>query len=1139
MLSFSVDAQLEASIWYFGDYAGLDFRSGTPVPLTDGALRTNEGCSTISDAAGNLKFYTDGSTVWNRDHEIMPNGEFLLGSSTSTQSGLIVPHPGNQDLYYVFTVAAALNGGLNYSVVDMSLDGGLGAVTTKNVNLVGLTPEKVTAVLHANGRDIWVVTHEWGNDAFLSFLVTPAGLNTNPVVSNVGLVLDFPGTIGQYRNKSHGYLKASPNGKKMAICHLDENVELLDFDNATGRLSNAVSLFSRSRLYYGAEFSPNGKLLYITVGGIIYQFQTDVLDVPASIILIDNSWTSSSGMQLAIDGKIYVTTFGERNLSVINNPNQLGTACNFEAEVIDLLGRRSWEGLPPFIQSYFFISDITAQNLCFGDTTEFNIDVSETITSMNWDFGDGNTSTLESPTHTYAAPGDYTVSVVVETASETKTETSDITISEVPVANPSGPIEGCTSYGSYNLDMPSFDPTFLGAQDPNVFAVSYHLSQTDADNNINSLTGVHVFDYGLTPVYVRIYNRFNTSCYDTTQFDIVARQAPLVDIVSDWTVCDDDLDGLFTFDLSAKNGEIFNGQNTSVFNIIYFASQADADTGLNPLPINYTNTLATEEIFFRFQNSTYPSCYRTGSFMLEVIPGVAANQPANLEVCDDNNDGQANFDLTLTELEIIGTQNAASMVISYHDSQADADTNANPLPTNYTSTSYQKTIYVRVANISDATCYDTTSFQLHIFETPVAPALADWQVCDDNNDGLYSFDLTEKADEIFAVTSGVAVGFYVVQQDAELAQNPIAGPFQNTVNPQTIYFRLENTLNPNCFDVGTFQLAVFDTPTANQPSDIVVCDLDETGSYTFNFGDKDGEVYNGQDEQVYAVSYHATDLDALNYENPLPKNNYQNTDLNEQIFVRIQHTELDFCYDTTSFNLIINPLPELILEDTYVICPDSPDLVVDGGLFETYEWRDVSGAVIGSDEQQPISELGTYTLTVTQTVNGIVCQNTGTFEVLSSGAPESLTVDTSGFSDTVILTINALGIGDFEYSIDGSTYQASNTFEVFPGEYTVYVRDALECRILTEEIIAMGYQKFFSPNGDGTNENWNIIGAELYPDSKVYIYDRYGKLLQQISPQSIGWDGRNQGQLMPSSDYWFRFEYDNGKVFTGHFALKR
>ncbi|MAU26782.1 MAG: hypothetical protein CMH48_07675 [Muricauda sp.] len=1141
-----VHAQLEASIWYFGYNAGLDFRSGTPVALTDGALYTREGCATISDATGNLLFYTDGITAWDRNHDVMPNGNFLGGDTSSTQSAIIVPNPGNPNLFYIFTTPATFivgDPGLRYSEVDMTLNGGLGDINaTKNVLIHAPVPEKITAIEHANGSDIWVVTHHWGNDAFAAYRVTAAGLNTTAVISNVGFDMDYR-TIGDDTYLSKGAIKISPDGTRLAIAHSLIGVEVFDFDTATGQVSNAIRLKEGTEEYYGVEFSPNSEVLYLSIeAGGIFQYNLNAADISASEIELGNN-TTMGGLQLGIDGKLYVAMMNSPFLGAVNQPNVVGTGCDFEPQAVSLGTELSFLGLPPFIQSYFFIDDIQAENLCFGDATEFSINVSEPIVSINWNFGDGNTSTMESPTHTYLSAGTYTVSVTVSTASGIETKISDITISEVPIANAPSLFEVCENETQipYEFDLGSKDTEVLGTQDPAVFSVSYFATRQDADDFTNELTGLQSLGYGTTTFYARVNNVANSLCYDITSFDALVKQLPIPSAIPNTiTVCDDDEDRQYPFDLATMRSNLLVNENPVFSEVSFHVSQADADNAVNPLPDTYTNTQPVETIIFRMQNQTYPECYETGEVTLEVIGQVIANTPSDLSHCDDNNDGQAYFDLTKTEAEIIGVQNPSSLIITFHKSQADADTGTNAVDaSDYFSTSYQNTIYVRVENASDSSCYETTSFGLLIYDTPTAPTVTDWQVCDDDNDGEHSFDLTQKNMEILGGNAQWVLTYHGSQDDAETGQNAITGVYQNTGNPQAIYFRLENQGNAQCSAVGSFALQVFDTPTAYRPTDIVVCDVDETGSYTFDLSQKDSEVLNGQDPAVYEVSYHPTELDAFNNDSPLSKTNHVNSVPTETIFVKVRHSEMDECYDVSQFAIIINPLPELVLDGTYVICPDHPELVIDGGSFETYEWRDEMGSIIGTQQIVSINGLGTYSLTVTQTINGVICENTATFEVVSSGAPDSFTVSTSGLSDTVVLTIDAVGIGDFEYSIDGIAYQTNNRFEVFPGEYTVYVRDPFECRVLTQEVVAMGYQRFFTPNGDGVNEYWNIIGAPLFPESMLYIYDRYGKLMGHVSPQSLGWDGTYQGQPMPSADYWFRYEYDQGKVYTGHFSLKR
>ena len=222
-----------------------------------------------------------------------------------------------------------------------------------------------------------------------------------------------------------------------------------------------------------------------------------------------------------------------------------------------------------------------------------------------------------------------------------------------------------------------------------------------------------------------------------------------------------------------------------------------------------------------------------------------------------------------------------------------------------------------------------------------------------------------------------------------------------------------------------------------------------------------------------------------------------------------------------------------------MICPDSPDLIIDGGDFESWSWQGANGIELSTTRFFEVVDLGEYQLKVSQTMNGVSCDNSVTFEVLSSGAPESMEVETKGFSDQIDVTVTATGTGPFEYSVDGENFQVNNEFKVFPGKYTVYVRDLEECRILSEEIIAIGYQRFFTPNGDGNNEFWNIIGSELYPGSQLFIYDRYGKFLKQLSADSKGWDGKSNGISLPESDYWFKYNYANNQVMTGNFTLKR
>ena len=192
----------------------------------------------------------------------------------------------------------------------------------------------------------------------------------------------------------------------------------------------------------------------------------------------------------------------------------------------------------------------------------------------------------------------------------------------------------------------------------------------------------------------------------------------------------------------------------------------------------------------------------------------------------------------------------------------------------------------------------------------------------------------------------------------------------------------------------------------------------------------------------------------------------------------------------------------------------------------------------------PSSE-GTYTVLATNRASG--CRIPASTEVVSSYPPESIAVEIKStlFSDNNILEVSVVGTGEYEYRMDFGPWQRDTVFEnVRIGEHSIYVRDLLNCNEINQKKIVIGYPKFFTPNGDGYHDTWNIVGMTVKSSSKIYIFDRYGKLLKQLSPTGEGWDGTFNGERLPSSDYWFVLVYNDlitGKTneFRAHFMLKR
>jgi gliding motility-associated-like protein len=424
-LESNIYAQNGSNIWYFGENAGIDFNGANAIALTDGAMSTVEGCATVSNTTGELLFYTNGATVWNKNHLVMPNGINLAGNTSSSQAASIVQLPNSTSIYYIFTIDYVnTNYGLSYSLVDLTLDNGLGDVmATKNQYVVGPSTEKIAIIKHQNNIDYWIVVRLNDSRNFHSYLLTSSGLADSPVVNTVGDLISSS-------NKARaGCMKSSLDGKKLATAYVTEKyIDLFDFDNVTGILSNRkkITRFKNNAFInygvYGVEFSPNRNFLYASKIGDGYIYQYDITSnitsqINNSVEIIGNATNTIGTLQLAPDNKIYLAQLNEPYLGVIKNPNGLGTSSNYVNNGFNLQGKISTMGLPAFVNVIDKTSvSFNATNLCLESNTLFEYDTSSPITSVLWDFGDSgsgvnNTSTLSSPIHVYNAPGIYMVNL--------------------------------------------------------------------------------------------------------------------------------------------------------------------------------------------------------------------------------------------------------------------------------------------------------------------------------------------------------------------------------------------------------------------------------------------------------------------------------------------------------------------------------------------------------------------------------------------------------------------------------------------------------------------------------------------------------------------------------------------------------
>jgi hypothetical protein len=269
--AFDASAQSPStSTWYFGNRAGIAFRDGGVQVLADGQMSTSEGCATVSDpTTGELLFYTDGITVWNRLHEVMPNGTGLFGDRSTAQSAIIVPAPGRPSIYYIFNPAAisASNLGdrclcLYYSIVDLRNDAGFGDVIKKNDLLLNDVTEHITATADCQGDGWWIITRSRSTRHFYSLHLTRLGLSTTPVVSDAG----YPSTA----IRGEGQMHISPNGQHLIYTSMTGRTLLYDFDGEAGKVTYRTLLFPIDAYgkHYGAAFSPNSEKVYVNVANV-------------------------------------------------------------------------------------------------------------------------------------------------------------------------------------------------------------------------------------------------------------------------------------------------------------------------------------------------------------------------------------------------------------------------------------------------------------------------------------------------------------------------------------------------------------------------------------------------------------------------------------------------------------------------------------------------------------------------------------------------------------------------------------------------------------------------------------------------------------------------------------------------------
>lgn len=657
-----LSGQRETSNWYFGNGAGITFNNdGSITALTDGNIDTIEGCATISDIYGNLLFYTDGITVYNQDHLIMENGNDLLGDPSSTQSALIVPNPGDPSIFYIFTVDTKISEedgdedkGLNYSTVDISLNGGKGEITQKNMPLLVDCSEKITAIVkNCSEQSIWLITLASADglgktfNTYHAFEIKTSGVIQPSVKSTFNNL-----NIGD----SRGYLKISPNGTKLAVANMSDGLFIYNFDAISGNVSNQemINISGSNHAPYGIEFSSNNQYLYTHVSNDIVsetgnsssllQFDLTAVDISNSQVILDKRELFRGALQLGNNGKIYRTNAlhyfqGTPFLSVINNPNQKGLAANYQHKAISLNGRNSTQGLPPFIQSFFNTEQLiknqdnttsSAIELCTGETITLQVDGLPGA-SYSWEKNGialiGTENFLEIPMAESSDSGLYRLTIDTNNPADCLIYGEATVYVAPPPSTDIIYIEQCDIDSNTTDGITLIDLTQAIIQEE--IEIIFYETQIDIENdtplvNNKEYRNTHAFNQ---TIFYKVTNKIG--CSDFGEVKLKVNSSTLNPSSFDALItCDNAMEEntvIGTFDLS----EIRRDQYSNL-DVMFYSNLKDASFRENALGDSFTSTSST--IYARGENTI---CKGVESIELIVMPLPQLELDDSYIVCTD------------------------------------------------------------------------------------------------------------------------------------------------------------------------------------------------------------------------------------------------------------------------------------------------------------------------------------------------------------------------------------------------------------------------------------------------------------------------------------------------------------------------
>lgn len=423
------------------------------------------------------------------------------------------------------------------------------------------------------------------------------------------------------------------------------------------------------------------------------------------------------------------------------------------------------------------------------------------------------------------------------------------------------------------------------------------------------------------------------------------------------------------------------------------------------------------------------------------------------------------------------------------------------------------------------------------YSRPLETANMVLKSCDPNNDGLAVYNLYDSETDIFNGSESFEIeGFYLTKNDAENQTNSISEPenFQNNVSEQAIFARVENSAG--CFEIAEISLELNIYEIEITP--FQVCDNFPVDGFTTVSLQEITDSFRTQISEDALVRYFPTEPDALQNINEI-QDNFTNTTANSQkLFIRIE--DENSCFLVTEINIEILAPPILIEDESIFYCPGQ-EIQLNAGIINdepnlTFRWFLNDVPLSENSDVILVNEPGNYR---TEVSNESGCTNFRNIEVILSETPDIENVALDQSTNGSRVEVNVSGNGDYEFSIDSEeNFQSGNAFtNVAAGSHTAFVRNRNGCGLAQFDFSVFGYDRYFTPNGDGINDFWELKGIE--GNYRISIFNRYGKLLRELTPAYPKWNGVFNGQNMPANEYWFKLQMENGEQLSGHFSLIR